>query len=123
MDFNYEKEKFYSINIEATKKLLELSKTEGVQKFIYISAAPVVPGSPIVNLKEKEAAPGLPKALYPKTKAIAEKAVLEADAPNFTTLSLRPPMIWGPNNHHAEELLERAKAGKVGMDRRRPSNT
>jgi len=112
MDFNYEKEKFYTINVDATKRLLALAKANGIQRFIYISAAPVVPGSPIVNLSEAEAKSGLPKALYPKTKAIAEQAVLAANALNFTTLSLRPPAIWGPDNPHLAEAIERVEAGK-----------
>lgn len=112
MDFNYEREKFYSINVEGTKGLVDLAKTHGIQRFIYISAAPVVPGSPIVNLTEDKAEKGLPKALYPKTKAIAEKYLLAANTENFITISLRPPAIWGPDNHHMEEVFERVKAGK-----------
>jgi len=112
MDFNYDKEKFYTINVEATKSLLKLAKENSVKRFIYISAAPVVPGSPIVNLSEDQAKEGLPKDLYPKTKAIAEKAVLEANSTNFITLSLRPPAIWGPNNHHMEEVFDRVKSGQ-----------
>ncbi|MEO1653922.1 MAG: NAD-dependent epimerase/dehydratase family protein [Bacteroidota bacterium] len=109
MDFNYEKDKFYQINVEGSKGLVQLAKECGVERFIYISAAPVVPGSPIQNLSEAEAQKGLPKALYPKTKALAEKAILAANTPDFTTISLRPPAIWGPDNHHMDEMLERVR--------------
>ncbi|MEL7006398.1 MAG: NAD(P)-dependent oxidoreductase, partial [Bacteroidota bacterium] len=112
MDFTYDPKPYYTINIEATKKLLELSKRAGIKKFIYISAAPVVPGSPVVNLKENEAGEELPRALYPKTKAIAERAVLAANNNNFKTISLRPPAIWGPNNHHYEMLFDNVRNGK-----------
>ncbi|HAA20529.1 MAG TPA: hypothetical protein DCR93_13455 [Cytophagales bacterium] len=112
MDFTYDPKPYYSINVEATEKLLELAKHCGIGKFIYISAAPVVPGSPIVNLTEDQARKDLPRELYPKTKAIAEKAVLAANSDTFKTISLRPPAIWGPDNHHYEMLLDRAKKGK-----------
>ncbi len=112
MDFNYEEEKFYSINVVGTRGLLTLAKEQGVKRFIYISAAPVVPGSPIVNVTEETAQDGLPKALYPKTKALAEREVLSANDDNFITISLRPPAIWGPNNHHFQEVLERVKQKK-----------
>lgn len=112
MDFGYDKERFFKINVEATKHLLELSKQNGMRRFIYISAAPVVPGSPIINLTEDKAKEGLPKDLYPKTKAIAEKAVLDANTNQFITISLRPPAIWGPSNHHMEEVFDRVKAGQ-----------
>lgn len=112
MDLTYDKEPFYRINVDATKDLLKKSKDNGIKKFIYISAAPVVPGSPIVNLSEKDAGTELPKALYPKTKAIAEKAVLAANSDSFKTIALRPPAIWGPNNHHYEDLMSNVKNGK-----------
>lgn len=112
IDFTYDPKPFYAVNVEATERLLRLSKNAGVKKFIYISAAPVVPGSPIVNLSEDEAGSDLPKALYPKTKAIAEKAVLSAHSKGFQTLSLRPPAIWGPNNHHYQMLFDNVKSGK-----------
>lgn len=112
MDFTYEEEKFYKINVEATKQLLELARRKGVKRFIYVSAAPVVAGSPVINISEDQATKGLPKDLYPKTKAIAEKAVLEANSAAFTTISLRPPAIWGPKNHHMEEVFERVRKGQ-----------
>lgn len=112
MEFNYEKAKFYSINVDATKHLLKLAQANGIARFIYISAAPVVPGSPIINITEDEAKDGLPKDLYPKTKAIAERAVLAANSKKFITTAIRPPAIWGPDNHHMSELLDRVKAGQ-----------
>ena len=112
IDFTYDPKPFYALNVEATKQLLAMAETAGVQRFIYISAAPVVPGSPIKNLREHEAAEGLPAALYPKTKALGEQAVLAANKPGFTTLSLRPPAIWGANNPHFEELFTNARKGR-----------
>ncbi|MEM6845250.1 MAG: NAD-dependent epimerase/dehydratase family protein [Bacteroidota bacterium] len=112
MDFTYDPEPFMKLNVEATQNLLNLSKQAGIKKFIYISAAPVVPGSPIIKLTEDKAQKGLPKALYPRTKAIAERKVLEANSKDFITLSLRPPAIWGPDNHHFEDLLQNVKNGK-----------
>lgn len=112
MDLGYDKEKFFAINVEPTKHLLEQSKRNNIERFIYISAAPVVPGSPIVDLTEAQAKEGLPKDLYPRTKAIAERAVLKANSSKFKTVSLRPPAIWGPNNHHMEELFDRVKKGQ-----------
>lgn len=112
MDFTYNKKPYYEMNVEATKRLLSLSKKADIKKFVYISAAPVVPGSPLVDLKEDEAGQGLPSALYPKTKAIAERHVLAANDTGFQTISLRPPAIWGPNNHHYSDLFANAKSGK-----------
>ncbi len=112
MDLTYDKKPFYRMNVEATKELLRISEENGISKFIYISAAPVIPGSPIVNQTEAQAGTDLPSALYPKTKAIAERLVLAANTDSFKTLALRPPAIWGPNNHHYEDLMKNVKNGK-----------
>lgn len=50
-------------------------------------------GRPIENLDEDSAGTALPKALYPKTEAIAEREVLAANRPDFLTLSLPPLAI------------------------------
>ncbi len=112
MDFTFDPKPFFAINVQATNNLLNLAQEAGVKKFIYISAAPVVPGSPIKQLTEDKAAAGLPNALYPKTKAIAEQAVLAANSPTFNTLSLRPPAVWGPNNHHYKMLFDNVQKGR-----------
>ena len=112
MDFTYDKKPYYEMNVEATKNLLSLSQMTGIKKFIYISAAPVVANEKVVNLKEKDETDGLPSALYPKTKAITERLVLAANTNTFQTIALRPPAIWGPNNHHYEDLFANAKKGK-----------
>lgn len=112
MDFTFDPEPYLSINVEATRQLLLFAKNAAIKKFIYISAAPVVPGSPIVNLTEDQAGSDLPKALYPRTKAMAERLVLAANTSSFLTISLRPPAIWGPDNHHLDDLLENVKDGK-----------
>lgn len=112
MKFTYDEANFYKINVEATQNLLQLALNNGVQQFIYISAAPVVAGSPIKNINESYTSSELPKALYPKTKAIAEKDVLTANSNQMKTVSLRPPAIWGPNNPHFAEILQNARQGK-----------
>jgi len=112
MDFTYDLAPYQKLNIDATEKLLSMALTAGIARFIYISAAPVVPGSPVVKLTEAEAGNELPTALYPRTKAIAERMVLAENSPRMTTIALRPPAIWGPDNHHYEDLLKNVKTGK-----------
>ncbi|MGD1713900.1 hypothetical protein [Dapis sp. BLCC M172] len=49
---------------------------------------------------------------YSKTKALAEKLVLEGNEPNFEAIALRPPAIWSPKNPHYDDMLKMAKEGK-----------
>lgn len=111
MDFTYDRTPYQKLNIDATAKLLSSARKAGIARFIYISAAPVVPGSPIVRLTEADAGTELPTALYPRTKAIAERAVLRENSSQMMTIALRPPAIWGPDNHHYDDLLRNVKNG------------
>ena len=112
MDFSYNYEKFYEVNVRGTKRLLTAAKRAGVKKFIYIGAASVINGKPIKNVDELYQPRHLPRDHYSKTKALAEKLVLEANLPDFATIALRPPAIWGPNNSHYDDMLKMAKEGK-----------
>jgi len=53
-------------------------------------------------------------AFYPQTKAIAEKLVMAANDASLKTVSLRPHLIWGPEDRHfIPRLFEKSKAGKL----------
>jgi len=53
-------------------------------------------------------------AAYPKTKAVAEQAVLAANAPTMATVALRPHLIWGPGDPHLiPRVIDRARKGRL----------
>ncbi|MEM9728213.1 MAG: NAD-dependent epimerase/dehydratase family protein, partial [Myxococcota bacterium] len=55
-------------------------------------------------------------AHYPKTKAIAEREVLEANGTALATVAIRPHLVWGPGDTSAlPRLVARAKAGRVAL--------
>lgn len=112
MDFTYDPKPFLALNVRATELLLTLAHQAGVATFVYVSAAPVVPDTPAVRLTEAAASEELPSELYPRTKAMAERLVLAADEEGFRTVALRPPAIWGPHNHHFDDLFANVAAGK-----------
>ena len=90
---------FWRLNVGGTKQLLEVARDAGVKTFVHIGTeASVFHGQDMRNIDESE-----PLALrspypYSRTKAHAEKAVLEASAPGFRALSVRPRMVWGPGD-------------------------
>jgi nucleoside-diphosphate-sugar epimerase len=100
---------FFRTNVRGTKALLAAAKKAGVRHFIGIGAAAVVMdnrGSPLDNVDES--APTFPRSFSPyiASKAQAEKLILDAHAPDFRTVVLRPPGIWGPGDAFARALTE-----------------
>ena len=82
-----------SINLDAFRPLVELSKESGVQRFIYASS------SSVYGVKEeKDVHEGMllePLTDYSKFKAQCEKILLEYQDSNFTTVTIRPATVCG----------------------------
>ncbi|MCH2206648.1 MAG: NAD-dependent epimerase/dehydratase family protein [Lentisphaerales bacterium] len=106
---------YYGINVTGTENILSACKSEGVKKLIYTSSPSVAFGTEaIVNGDESLPYPDSYLTSYPKTKAIAERKVLEANSATLLTCALRPHLIWGPgDNHLVPRILEAAKSGKL----------
>ncbi len=109
-------ETFHSINTVGTEHVMEGCLQGGVRKLIYTSSPSVVyDGSPHVMADESLPYPETYLCAYPHTKAIAERAVLAANAPGqLLTIALRPHLIWGPrDNHLIPRLIQRARSGQL----------
>lgn len=103
-------EDYWRINVDGTKELLVAAKGADVRRFVHIGTeAALFYGQHMRNVDEH-----YPLALnspypYSRTKAHAEKAVREANDPGtgFTTIVLRPRMIWGEGD---QTILPEVKA-------------
>lgn len=107
---------YYETNVLGTRSVIEACKSQGVRKLIYTSTASVVfGGEPIEGADESLPYPENWLALYPKSKAIGEQAVLEANGQSgLLSCSIRPHLIWGPRDRQLiPRLLERARKGKL----------
>lgn len=82
-----------SINYDAFFDLVEVSKEQGVRRFIYAST------SSVYGIKEEENVtedlPLKPLTDYSKYKALCEEVLLKEQSPEFTTLVIRPATICG----------------------------
>lgn len=92
---------FERVNVEGTKRLLAAAKAAGVGRFIHIGTeAALFSGQPMRDIDESH--PLAPDSPYPysATKARAELAVRQADdsSEGFTSLVLRPRLVWGPGD-------------------------
>lgn len=94
-------DQFWQANVEGTTQLLEAAKTAGVKRFIHIGTeAALFRGQHMRDIDETYPYPKSTPFYYSKTKAEAERRVLQANDPEagFATLSIRPRLVWGPGD-------------------------
>ncbi len=108
---------YFDINVTGTKNVIKACKENHVRKLIYTSSPSVVFGTDAIT-GATEAQCRYPDRYlcdYPRTKAIAERAVLNANRDSgLLTVSLRPHLIWGPrDNNLIPRIIERAKQRKL----------
>ncbi len=110
-------EDFYRDNTTGTETLLAAARGAGVEKFIFTSTPSVVypaGGADVEGWDESAPYPESSDSHYAATKALAEKAVLSANGPNFSTAALRPHLVWGPGRDHmVATIVARGRAGKI----------
>lgn len=108
---------YFRANVVGTRNVLDACKAQGVPRLVYTSTPSVTFAGEDENGVD-ESMPYAPKFLchYAATKAQAEQEVLAANSDTFSTVALRPHLIWGPgDNHLVPRLLSRAKAGRVKL--------
>ena len=115
-------EDFYRANVTGTENVLHACRELGIRNLVFTSSPSVV-----YHGKDSEGHnENLPyrqkyDAYYPQTKAIAEKLVMAANDTSLKTVSLRPHLIWGPEDYHfLPRLFEKSKAGRLRILGRSP---
>lgn len=106
---------FEAVNVLGTQHVLDACRQAGVKALVYTSSPSVVHGAhDVEGADESLPYPARYLAHYPRTKAMAERAVLAAAGGPFRTVALRPHFIWGPGDRHLlPRLVERARAGRL----------
>lgn len=108
--------RFYAINTEGTRNVIDACRRTGVPKLVYTSSPSVIyDGAAHENVDESHSYPERYLVHYPRSKALAERAILEANGSDgLSTVALRPHLIWGPrDNHLIPQLIRRAKSGRL----------
>ena len=82
-----------SINLDAFRPLVEISKNSGLERFIYASSSSVygIKDDPEVH----EDMPLEPLTDYSRFKADCEKILMEYQSNDFTTVTIRPATVCG----------------------------
>lgn len=110
-------EEFLAANVAGTKNLLAAAKAAGASRFVFTSTPSVVypgGGRDVNGWDESAPYPEKFDSYYAETKARAEQLVLAADSPRFSTVSLRPHLVWGPGRDHMiATIIARGRAGRL----------
>ena len=110
-------ESYHRANVVGTDNVLAACSTEGIERLVYTST-PSVTFAGTDQVGVDESAPYASRYLsdYPRTKAIAERRVLESNGANLATVALRPHLIWGPGDPHlVPRILERGRSGTLRL--------
>ena len=106
---------YHRTNVSGTENVIAACRRHAVRRLIYTSSPSVVfDGRDMEGVDESAPYPAHYEAHYPRTKALAERAVRAANDAGLATVSLRPHLIWGPGDRHLlPRLVARALAGQL----------
>jgi len=110
------REKYFNINVEGTRNMLQAAKAAGVPKFIQTSSPSAVwSGKDKINVTEADCPyPTTFLTDYPESKAESEKLALAANCDSMAVCVLRPHLIWGPGDPHLiPRILDRYDRLKI----------
>lgn len=108
-------DEYFRINVTGTQNIIDACKKHRVKQLIYTSSPSVIFGeNDQENIDESVPYPDSYLAHYPATKALAEKKVIQAAQEGLKTITIRPHLIWGPeDNHLFPRLIKRAGRLKI----------
>jgi len=108
-------EEYRRANVVGTENVLAACRRHSISRLVYTSSPSVVfNGRDMEGVDESIPYPDHFEAFYPQTKATAERMVLDAADDRLATVSLRPHLIWGPqDNHLVPRIVARGRAGRL----------
>jgi 2-alkyl-3-oxoalkanoate reductase len=106
---------YHRANVTGTENVIAACRSAGVRRLVYTSSPSVVfDGRDMEGVDESAPYPPHWEAYYPKTKALAEQAVLRANGADLATVALRPHLIWGPGDTNlVPRILARGRTGRL----------
>ncbi|MER7727415.1 NAD-dependent epimerase/dehydratase family protein [Streptomyces sp. NPDC096323] len=102
-----------AVTVRGTQAAVDAARHAEVPRFVHCGTeAALLAGDPLVDVDETAPLRPDSEATYSAVKAEAEAIVLDANAPEFATVSIRPRMVWGPDSILINMLIDLAKAGQ-----------
>ncbi|SEP43289.1 NAD-dependent epimerase/dehydratase family protein [Amycolatopsis saalfeldensis] len=112
-DISADRARHQLVTVDGTQAAVDAARHAKVPRFVHCgSEAALLAGPPLVEADETAPLRPDSEAAYCAVKAEAEQIVLEANAPGFATVSIRPRFVWGPDSILTDSLVAAAKAGQ-----------
>jgi nucleoside-diphosphate-sugar epimerase len=113
-DLSKSRAEFVRVNVDGTRRVLEAARRDGAGRVVHCSTEAVLVGAgPIVRADETRAPLARPPGLYPLTKALAERTVLDAVKAGQDAVIVRPRFVWGKGDTTLlPRLLAAMRAGR-----------
>jgi nucleoside-diphosphate-sugar epimerase len=110
-------QQFYDVNVEGTRRLLELAQREGVRRFVHVSSNSPIGTNPSSDHVFDESSPYNPYMKYGHSKMMAEELVNAAGkSGKLETVIIRPPWFYGPRQPDRQRLFfTMIQSGKVPL--------
>ncbi|MBN1296787.1 NAD-dependent epimerase/dehydratase family protein [bacterium] len=108
-------DRFYTVNVVGTENCVAACRENGIRALVYTSSpSAVFSGGDMEGVDESVPYAEKQWAAYPRTKAMAEKIVRNANSAHLATIALRPHLIWGPGDPHlVRRIVDRGRRGKL----------
>ncbi len=107
---------YYAVNTVGTRNVIDACRRSRVRRLVYTSSPSVTfDATDQEGIDESAPYPDRWLAHYPRSKALAEQAVLAANGSDgLATCALRPHLIWGPRDRNLNpRLIDRARRGQL----------
>ena len=110
-------EEFHSVNVEGTDCVIAAAREQGVSRMVHVSTPSVTHvGHALVAAPAAPAATGRRGSFYAESKALAERAALEADSAVLGVVAVRPHLVWGPGDEQlVGRIVTRARSGRLAL--------
>ena len=108
-------EDFYRVNVTGTNNVIRACQELSIPKLVYTSSPSVVfTGADVEGWNESAPYPRSFDSHYSRTKATAEEMVLSSNTASFSTVALRPHLVWGPGEDKLiSRLVAKARSGEL----------
>lgn len=105
---------FERVNVRGTENVLAACRAAGVRRLVHVGTeAALMAGQPLVDVDEDAPLRPDSSALYPATKAKAERAVRAANGSGLETVVIRPRFVWGRGDTNLlPAIVELVRSGR-----------